>query len=433
MVNNVNIGIIGLGTVGSSVIKILRKNAKDIALKNGFRINIKKASDVRDKRSIAGAAFTKNAYDVINDPEISIVVECVGGVDPAKKYILKAIKNGKHIVTSNKELIAKHGKEIFDLAKKQGVYVMYEASVCGGIPIIQALRESLAANKILEVSGIVNGTTNYILTKMTNNGMSFNEALKQAQQKGFAESDPKMDIDGSDAAYKAAILAYTSGGSFVKISDIYKEGISKIAPEDIEYAKEIGYVIKLLAIIKIFDREIEVRVHPTLLEARHPLAKVSDNFNAVFVKTDAMGEGMFYGQGAGGMPTASAVLSDVIEIAKGISGCCASEPFYPPAKKLKVRDIKEITSRYYIRLEAPDRPGVLAGISGVFSKKKISIQEVVQRGSKGLPAGRQGRNAQIVIILHENKEKDVQDALKVISKLPVVKKISSVIRVGIAN
>jgi homoserine dehydrogenase len=421
--NNINIGILGLGVVGSSVIKVLRKNAKSIAAKNGFNVIIKKASDVRDKRSLVGKAFTKNPKDVINDPDISIVIECIGGVDPAKKYVFAAIKNGKHIVTSNKELIAKHGREIFDLAKKQGVYVMYEASVCGGIPIIQALRESLSANKIQEISGIVNGTTNYILTKMTNDGISFNEALKQAQQKGFAEADPKMDIDGSDAAYKAAILAYTAGGSFVKVADIYKEGISKISREDVEYSKEIGYVIKLLAIVKIFEKEIEVRVHPTLLEAKHPLAKVSDNYNAVFVKTDAMGEGMFYGQGAGGMPTASAVLSDVIEIAKGISGYCASEPFYPSAKKLKVRDINEITSRYYIRLEAPDKPGVLAGISSVFSRKKISIQEVVQRESRS-------KNAQIVIILHESKEKDVQDALRIISRLPVVKKISSVIRVG---
>jgi len=424
MQNKVYIGIIGLGVVGSSVVKVLRKNAGSISQKTGVDIIIKKASDVLNKRSIAGAAYTKNASEILNDPEISIVIECVGGIDPAKKYVLSAINKGKHVVTSNKELLAKYGKEIFEAAKENNVYVMYEASVCGGIPIIKAIRESLAANRIKEVSGIVNGTTNYILTKMTNNGMSLKEALTQAQKKGFAEANPKMDLDGSDAVYKAAILAYTSGGSFVNIKDIYKEGILKIAPEDIEYAKEIGYVIKLLAIIKMLDGEIEVRVHPTLLEASHPLAKVSDNYNAVFVKTDAMGEGMFYGEGAGGLPTASAVLADVVEIAKAISGCCDGEPYYPSEKKLKVRNINDIRSRYYIRLEAPDRSGVLAGISGVFSKKKISIQEVVQRESKG-------KNAQIVIILHENKEKDVQDALSAISKLPVVKRICSVIRVGL--
>jgi homoserine dehydrogenase len=420
---HIKIGILGLGTVGASVVSVLRKNNRLIADRTGIILEIAKASDIRDKRSLVGKAFTRNPQEVTRDPEISIVIECIGGVDPAEKYVLDAIKNGKNVVTSNKELIAKHGREILAAARKYGVNILFEASVCGGIPILQALRESLAANKIQEISGIVNGTTNYILTKMTNEGLSFDMALKQAQKKGYAEADPKMDIDGSDAAYKAAILAFASSGSFINVNNIYREGISRIAQEDIEYAKEIGYVIKLLAIIKLSETEMEVRVHPTLIEANHPLAKVSDNYNAVFVKTDAMGEGMFYGQGAGGLPTASAVLADVIEIAKD-AGCCGSGCSYPMAKKLKMKDIGEIRSRYYIRLEAPDKPGVLAGISGVFSKKKVSIQEVVQRESKG-------KTAQIVIILHENREKDIQDALKIISKLPVVKKICSVIRVGI--
>jgi len=233
-----------------------------------------------------------------------------------------------------------------------------------------------------------------------------------------------MDIDGSDAAYKAAILAHVSSGCFIDPSKIYREGISNIAAEDIEYAKEIGYVIKLLAIVKISGGELEVRVHPTLIEQNHPLAQVNDNFNAVFVKTDAMGDAMFYGEGAGGLPTASSVLSDVIDIARCTSCCSDCCSYYPPAKSLRIKNIGEIRSRYYIRLEAPDRPGVLAGISGAFAKKHVSIQEVVQRGSKG-------KTAQIVIILHENREKDIQDALKMISKSTVVKKIRSVIRVGI--
>jgi homoserine dehydrogenase len=421
--NNVKVGVIGIGNVGSSVIRLLKKNGKLIAEKTGISIEIKKASDIRDRRSVAGRAYTRNAVEVINDPEIPIVIECIGGVDPAKKLILQAIKNGKHIVTSNKEVIAKHGREIIEAANKAGVHVLFEGAVCGGIPILHSIRECLAANRIFEISGIVNGTTNYILSRMTKQCLSFDGALSQAQKKGFAEADPSMDVDGSDAAYKAAILAYVASGSFVDVSRVYREGISKISQEDIEYAKEIGYVIKLLAIIKIGKAGLEVRVHPTLVPADHPLAKVSDNFNAVFVRTDAMGDAMFYGKGAGGFPTASSVLSDVIEISKKL-GCCVEEPYYPKENKMKMRDIGDIRSRYYIRLEAPDMPGVLSGISGVFARKKVSIQEVVQRESKG-------RTAQIVIILHENKEKDIQAALKIISKLPVVKRIRSVIRVGI--
>jgi len=422
-VNKIKVGIIGLGNVGSSVIRVLRKNSALIAQRTGLNIEIAKAADVRNRKSVAGKAYTKDVARVIDDPEISIVIECIGGVDPAKKYILAAIRKGKHVVTSNKEVIAKHGKEIIAAAKQAGVHVLFEGAVCGGIPILHPIRECLAANRITEISGIVNGTTNYILTRMTRDGISFEAALAQAQKKGFAEADPAMDLDGSDAAYKAAILAYVASGSFLDVNRIYREGISKIAPEDIEYAKEIGYVIKLLAIIKIGNNELEARVHPTLVEANHPLAKVSDNFNAVFVRTDAMGDAMFYGEGAGGLPTASSVLSDVIEISKKL-GCCVEEPHYPKANKMRIRDIGDIRSRYYIRLEAPDSPGVLAKISGVFAKKKVSIQEVVQRESKG-------KTAQIVIILHENREKDIRAALKVISRLPVVKRICSVIRVGI--
>jgi len=425
--NTVKIGILGLGTVGASVVKVLKQNHALIKRRTGISIEIAKAADVRNKKSIVGKAFTKRADDVISDPEISIVVECIGGVDPANKYILKAIDNGKHIVTANKELIAKHGMQIMGAARKRGVQVLFEASVCGGIPILHAIRECLAGNRITEVSGIVNGTTNYILSKMTNDGSSFKEALLQAQKKGFAESDPAMDIGGHDAAYKAAILAFAASGAYVDPSGIYREGIGSITADDIDYAKEIGYVIKLLAIIRIENGLLDVRVHPTLIEKEHPLAKVSDNYNAVFIESDAMGKGMFYGQGAGGLPTASSVVSDIIEISGMIacsSGCCSCVPIGAPAKKANIKKIGDIRSRYYIRLEAPDRPGVLAGISGAFAKKKVSIQEVVQRESKG-------KTAQIVIILHENREKDIQDALKKIAKLPVVKRICNVIRVGL--
>jgi homoserine dehydrogenase len=433
MSQKVYIGIIGLGVVGSSVAKVIKRNSSLITKRTGIQLVIKKAADVRNKKSIVGSAYTNNAFDVINDPDISIVIETMGGSEPARKFVLAAIKNGKHVVTSNKELIAKHGREIFDAAKKGCVQVLFEASVCGGIPILQALRNSLAANHIKEVYGIVNGTTNYILSKMTNEGLSFSEALKQAQNKGYAEADPTMDVDGSDAMYKSAILASVVSGSIVNIKDIYKEGISKVTIDDIDYAKEIGYVIKLLAIVKNEGNELEVRVHPTLIEKEHPLAKVSDNFNAVFVKGDAVGDLMFYGQGAGGEPTASAVMSDVIEISRSLMAssscndedCCCGEGVPCSDVKIKIKKMDNVVSRYYIRMETPDEPGVLAGIAGVFAKKGVSIQEVVQRGSFG-------KTTEIVIILHENKEKNIQDALNTIAKLRIVKRICNVIRVGVA-
>lgn len=423
MNKEINIGIIGLGTVGSSVVKVLKKNSKLITARTGLEIKIKKASDIRNRKDLVGSAFTYRAVDVINDPDISIVVECMGGVNPAKSYILAAISKGKNIVTSNKEVIAKHGREILSAAKKKGVEVLFEAAVCGGIPILHAIRECLAGNSISEISGIVNGTTNYILTKMTKDNMGFAQALKQAQKLGFAEADPKMDIDGSDAAYKAAILGLVLSGCLVDPSKIYKEGIEGIEPADIDYAKSIGYVIKLLAIVKLESNRIELRVHPTLIEKDHPLAQVNDNYNAVFVKSDAFGRGMFYGKGAGGLPTASAVISDIIETGQQIA-YCDEDRYYPPMTDLTVKDIGDIRSRYYIRLEVPDKPGVLAGISGAFAGKKVSIENVVQRESKG-------GVAQIVIILHENREKNIRSALKAISRLSVVKNIRSVIRVGV--
>jgi homoserine dehydrogenase len=432
MSNIVNVGVIGLGTVGSSVVKILKRNRKEILAKTGLDVRVKKACDLRDKRSVAGSAYTKNVNDVLNDPEIEIVVETMGGVTPAKQFILKAIANGKSVVTSNKEVIAKHGREIISAADNAGVQVLFEASVCGGIPIIHALRNSLSANNIKEICGIVNGTTNYILSKMSGEKFTFEEALKQAQEKGYAEADPTNDVEGYDAMYKSAILAHVVTGGFVDLKDIYREGITKISPIDIAYAKNIGYVIKLLAVIRNDGKELEVRVHPTLIEKDHPLAKVSDNYNAVFVKGDAVGDLMFYGQGAGGDPTASAVISDILEVACTGSSCegddccgddcCGHDHALAPMLKLKSMD--NVKSRYYIRLETYDKPGVMASIASVFSKKKVSIREVVQHGSDGSVA-------EIVIILHANREKDIQAALKAIAKLNDVKKISNVIRVGI--
>ncbi|MFC1767910.1 homoserine dehydrogenase [Candidatus Margulisiibacteriota bacterium] len=419
--NVVNIGIIGLGTVGSAVASILRRNSRIIQEKAGVSIVVRKAADIRSsRRKIFGVDVVSDASKVIRDPKISIIVEAIGGIFPAKKYILEAIKNKKHVVTSNKEVIAKHGEEIFKAAAKNKVSVLFEGAVGGGIPIIRSIKESLAANKISEIYGIVNGTTNYILDKMTQEGSSFNEALAEAQKKGFAEADPSIDVDGSDAAYKASILASVATDSYINPSKVYREGISKVSQEDIDYARGAGYVIKLLAVIKLSSGgEVDVRVHPTLISKNHPLANVSENNNAIYVKGDVVGKVMFYGPGAGGLPTASSVISDIIEISRGGAGKHSFN-----LKKAKAKNIVDIKSRYYIRLEAPDRAGVLSGISGVFAKEKVSIQTVVQKENVK-------DTAQIVIILHENVEKSIQKALKKIALLPMVKKISNVIRVGL--
>jgi len=310
----VNIGIIGLGNIGSAVVASLRKNQAVIATNAGVEIKIKKVCDVRRKKT--PFPFTTDPYAIIKDPDISVVVEAIGGVNPALKLILAALNHGKHVVTPNKEVVAKHMKQILAAARKNKVKILFEGAVGGGIPIILPLKESLSGNKLDSVFGIVNGTTNYILYKMQEEKMDFSTALQAAQAKGYAEPDPTADIKGYDAAYKAAILAAISFGVEVKVKDVYCEGITKISREDIEYASDIGYVIKLLAIANRIEGKIDVRVHPALVPQAHPLAAVADNFNAIYVKGKPVGELMFYGPGAGGGPTASAIISDIIQTAK---------------------------------------------------------------------------------------------------------------------
>jgi homoserine dehydrogenase len=411
----IKIGILGLGTVGSAVAAVLQKNSASIAQKAGIQVKVKYGCDIRKVK--AACPVTRDPYVIINDPEISIVVETIGGVNPAKKLVLAAIAAGKHVVTSNKELIALHMDEILAAAEKEQVTVLFEGSVGGGIPILAALRDNLCADQISEIYGIVNGTTNYILSKMTQEGKNFSEVLQQAQKLGFAEANPRMDIEGYDASFKAAILASVAFGSRIKWAQVYREGIEKINQEDILYAGEIGYVIKLLAVLKMTPNGIEVRVHPALVAKSHPLANISENFNAIYVKGDPVGELMFYGPGAGGKPTASAVISDVIKI--------ASSKFKAQSFKLRsyqLKKIDEIESRYYIRLQAPDRCGVLAGISKAFADKKVSIAAVVQKEIVG-------NISTIVILIHKVKEGNLRAALKVIQKLPVVHKVSNVIRI----
>ncbi len=403
--SSIKVGILGLGTVGAAVAR---------NLKGMPGIKVKLGCDVR--RVKVPCRFTRNPNEIINDPEIDIVVEAIGGVNPAKKYVLAALKAGKHVVTSNKELVALHMGELVAAAEKNGVSILFEGAVGGGIPILNTLRDELSGNRIDEVYGIVNGTTNYILSKMTAAGEEFSEVLKEAQKLGYAEANPKADIEGYDASYKAAILASVAFGAKVKWTDVYREGIEKIAAEDIDYAYENGYIIKLLAVARRMAGELDVRVHPALVPFSHPLAGVNENFNAIYVKGFPIGELMFYGPGAGGDPTSSAVINDVI---KAACSCC---PNIMNLRSMPLRRIGEIESRYYIRLEAPDRHGVLAGISKAFADKKVSIAAVTQKEMVG-------RTATIVILLHKTSEKNLKAALSVIRKLPVVQRICNVIRI----
>jgi homoserine dehydrogenase len=402
----IKVGILGLGTVGSAVARNLQ-GVKGIKVKRGC--------DIRRVRF--PFPVSRNPYEIINDPKISIVVEAIGGVNPAKKLVLAALRAGKHVVTSNKELVALHMDELLSAARRNGVSILFEGAVGGGIPILAALRENLSANKISEVYGIVNGTTNYILSKMTAEGKELKEVLKEAQRLGYAEANPKSDIEGYDASYKAAILASVAFSAKVKWKNVYREGIEKIAAEDIDYAYDIGYVIKLLAVARQAREGLDVRVHPALVPFSHPLASVNENFNAIYVKGFPVGELMFYGPGAGGDPTSSAVINDIIAIINSSFVIRNSS-----LRKYPIRKIDEIESRYYIRLQAPDRHGVLAGISKAFADKRVSIAAVTQKEMVG-------STATIVILLHQTTEKNLNAALAVIRRLPVVKKVCNVIRI----
>ena len=419
----INVGIVGFGTVGTGTAKILIENSLLIEERVGTPIVVKKIADhdIEKPREINvdPAILTKDANEILNDPEIDIVVELIGGYGYAKEFILKAIDKGKHVVTANKALLAVHGDEIFRAAYRKGVDIGFEASVGGGIPIIRALKEGLVANRIESIYGIVNGTTNYILTKMTAEGKKFGDVLKKAQEKGYAETDPTFDVEGVDAAHKLAVLISLAYGVRIRFEDIYTEGISKITPLDIEFAREFGYRIKLLAITKDDRGKIEARVHPTMLKESAMLANVDGVFNAIYVTGDAVGSTMFYGRGAGMMPTGSAVVSDIADIARNIIK--KSHQRVPPLgcsegciKDAKVKDISETVNHYYIRFSAMDKPGVLSKISGILGENNISISSMIQKGRQV------GGSVPIVMMTHEAKEKDVRKALDEIDRLPVV-------------
>ena len=422
----IKIGLLGAGTVGSGVLQVLHENAREVALKAGAPVKVK-AVLVRDAKKtrphMEDLLVTDKIEDILEDEEIQIVVELMGGLKPAREYMLAAMEAGKHVVTANKDVIAQFGKEMFEAAEKNNVGFLFEASVGGGIPIIRPIMESLTANRITEVIGIVNGTTNYMLTKMTEFGEDYQSVLKEAQAKGYAEANPAADVEGLDAARKAAILASLAFNTRVTLQAVSVEGITKITPEDIDYARQLGYVIKLLAIAKDSpEKGVDVRVHPTFLPKDHPLASVSDVFNAIFIKGNAIGEAMFYGRGAGSLPTASAVIADIVSLARGIVSGEVREIGLQTFEEKHLCPVEETVSAYYVRLLVADMPGVLGAIATAFGDEGVSLNSVIQ-------TRKVGDLAEIVAITHHVKHRRIERAQRTLNALPVVTKISSVIRV----
>ncbi len=422
MKNDIKVGLIGFGTVGASAVRIINENNLKVSTRAGGKIIVKRIAD-KDITTGRGVKIDKkilttDAYQVIKDPEIDIVVELIGGLEPAHKFIIEALNNGKHVVTANKAVLAKYWEEIMETAKKNGVDVYIEATVGAGIPVIQALHDGLAANNIRSIYGIVNGTTNYILTRMLEDKKDFEEVLKDAQKKGYAEADPSTDLSGKDAANKLAILSSIAFDTVVDLKDIYCEGITRITRKDMMDARELGYVIKLLAIAKDYGDALDVRVHPALISSEHQLAAVDDVYNGIYFVGDAVGPVMFYGQGAGGSSAASAVVSDIIYIARNIiNGVAGKVPsvFFEKGKSLrKIRPIDEISFRYFLRFIVLDRPGVFAKIAGLLAKHGISISSVDQKEQHS------GSKVPVIITTHEAKEKEMRKALSEIDKLAVI-------------
>lgn len=424
----INVGIIGFGTVGTGTARILLDNRSLLRERTGIDICLRRIADLDVKRDrgikLPKGMLTARAEDLFNDPDIHIIVELVGGTTIAKDFILRAIASGKHVVTANKALLATHGAEIFKAAGKKQVEVGFEAAVAGGIPIIKVVREGLVANRIKAVYGIINGTTNYILTKMTDEGAEFAAVLKEAQKLGYAEADPTYDIEGIDTAHKLAILASLAYGAQFSLKDVYREGISWISPMDIGFARELGYKLKLLAIAKESGGRVQLRVHPTMVPEEYLISKVDGVFNAVYVEGDAVGSTLYCGRGAGDMPTGSAVVSDIADIARNIVNSSPGRaPFASSRKPKSLMKMDDVRSMYYFRFSALDKPGVLSKISGILGKYNISIVSVIQKGR------REGKAVPLVVLTHMAREKDVAAAIREINRLSIVTGKTVLIRV----
>jgi len=419
------VGMLGCGTVGAAVIRLLHGHRDDIARRAGCRLEVTRVAvrdPVRDRDvPLPADAFVTDPMAVVEDPDVDIVCELIGGSEPAGSLILAAFDREKPVVTANKELLATRGRELFDASDAKGLDLYFEAAVGGGIPLIRPLKESLSGERIRRVLGIVNGTTNFILTKMSEEDRAFDDVLAEAQRLGYAEADPAADVEGHDAAAKCAILASIAFNARVTAADVFREGITRVSTEDIEFARRLGYVVKLLAIAEMGDDErIAARVHPAMIPAAHPLASVRDAFNAVFVEGEAVGELMFYGRGAGGAPTATAVVGDLVSVARnlladarGVGCTCFHER--------TIRPMAEMTGQYYILLRVEDRPGVLAEIASVFGQSDVSIKSVWQEGT--------GRDAQLVFITHRALEGAFQEAVATLRDLPAVEEVRSILRV----
>src|SRR5438093_8692648 len=435
--NEVRLGLLGLGTVGAGVVKLLDAQRATLEERAGCRLRLAAVADVdvtrrREGLDLAKLPMTTDAARVLDDPSIHVVIELVGGLEPARSFILRALAAGKHVVTANKALLAHHGAELYDEARRRGVTLAFEAAVAGGIPLIRAVKDGLVANRILSVFGIVNGTSNYILSKMTDEGLDFSMVLKEAQAQGYAEADPTFDIEGLDSAHKLQILVTIAFRTFIDLKHIHTEGITRVTAQDIAYARDLGYRIKLLAIAKPSGDAgsggagVQGRVHPTMIPARAPLAAVSGVFNAVFITGDAVGDLMFYGRGAGQLPTASAVWSDVLEIARrtahGIPALGLELPAVG-AGALPLRSIDTVRCCYYLRVMAQDRPGVLSRVAGILGQHDISIASVLQRERAANEA------VPIVMMTHEAREHDMRHALAAIDRLPDVATATTMIRV----
>ena len=419
------IALLGMGTVGGGVYEIIEKQKEEMPFKIGAALEVVKVL-VRNKAKYAdripAEKLTDVWEDVIGDDSIDIVVEVMGGIEPARTYIKAALEKGKHVVTANKDLMAMHGHELLELAGEHHCDLLFEAAVAGGIPIIRPLKQCLAGNNITEIMGIINGTTNFILTKMKEDGMDFGEALQLATDLGYAEADPTADIEGYDAGRKLAIMASIAFHTSVTFDDVFTEGITKITAKDMRYAKEMGCSIKLLGIAKNTETGIEVKVHPTMIPENHPLAAVNDSFNAVFVHGDAVDDAMFYGRGAGALPTGSAVVGDIMDVARHMLFHCNGRIGCSCYKNLPIKRIGDTTSRYYIRMRLEDRAGTLAAMAGVFAENDASIAILLQKETIE-------NDAEIVVVTHEVAEKKFMDAIKKFSSMEMVKEISSIIRV----
>lgn len=421
---NIKVALLGLGTVGMGVYKLMdmRKDVMEKTIGANMEISRILVSNVSKKREgVDTSLLTDNWKEILEDDDIQIVVEVIGGIEPARTMILEALKSGRHVVTANKDLVAEYGRELLDAAEKGGCDLLFEAAVAGGIPIIRPLKQCLAGNEISEVIGIVNGTTNYILTKMFEENMGFEDALAKATELGYAEADPTADVEGLDAGRKVAIMASIAFHSRVVFGDVYTEGITKITSEDIAYAKEFDSVIKLLGIARNTDSGIEVGVYPMLLNREHPLASVRDSFNAVFVHGDAVDDAMFYGRGAGEFPTASAVMGDMIDVARDLQYQCTGRISCTCYREIPVKAFGEVKNKFFLRMQVENQPGVLARIAQVFGDHKVSIARVVQKHARD-------NQAELVIVTESVKEYHLKDAVRELEDMDHIIEISSIIR-----